>query len=130
METTTPMAAGLDAGSTEQIRTNLRETKGWMKFLGIVAIIAGALEALTIVGIVIAWLPIWIGVLMTQAASRADEFVTKASPADLIEYHSKLKTIFTILGIVAIIGLIAAAIAIIIALIVLIAGGFALLNYW
>jgi hypothetical protein len=129
METTTPMASGLDANATEQIRAHLRDTKGWLKFLGILSIIGGALQAITIVGIVMAWLPIWIGVLMTQAASKADEFVTKASPADLVEYHAKLKTIFTISGIVAIIGLIAAGIGLIIGLIVLIVGGFAMLNY-
>ena len=129
MDTPTPLATGLDATTTEQIRSNIKETKGWMKLLGILSIIGGALQALTIVGIVIAWLPIWIGVLLTQAASKADEFVTKASPADLIEYHSKLKTIFTILGIVAIIALVGLGVALIIGLIVLIAGGFALLNY-
>lgn len=129
MDTPTPVATGLDATTTEQLRSNIKETKGWMKLLGILSIIGGALQALTIVGIVIAWLPIWIGVLLTQAASRGDEFVTKASPADLVEYHAKLKTIFTILGIVAIIALVGLGVALIIGLIVLIAGGFALLNY-
>jgi len=129
METTTPMASGLDAATIEQLRANIKETKGWMKLLGILSIIDGALMALSLVGIVVAWLPIWIGVLLTQAASRGDEFVTKTTPADLIEYHSKLKTVFTILGIVAIIALIGLGITLIIGLIVLIAGGFALLNY-
>jgi len=129
METTTPMASGLDAATIEQLRANIKDTKGWMKFVGIVAIISGALYALSIVGIIVAWLPIWIGVLLTQAASRGNEFVTKTTPADLIEYHSKLKTVFTILGIVAIIALIGLGVVLIIGLIVLIAGGFALLNY-
>ena len=37
---------------------------GWLKFLGIILIIAGGLYALTLVGIIIAWLPIWLGILI------------------------------------------------------------------
>ena len=35
----------------------LASGKGWMKFVGIMFIIQGAITAITIVGIVIAWLP-------------------------------------------------------------------------
>ena len=42
----------------------LYEARGWMKFLGIVMVIAGIFTAITIVGIIIAWLPIWLGVLL------------------------------------------------------------------
>ena len=40
------------------VAEKLRSMKGWLKFLGILTIIAGALQVLTIVGIVFAWLPI------------------------------------------------------------------------
>ncbi|MGP1345926.1 MAG: DUF5362 family protein [Phycisphaerales bacterium] len=47
----------------------LVDTSGWLKFIGVLAIINGVLTALTIFGIVIAWLPIWIGVLLYKAGS-------------------------------------------------------------
>jgi len=129
MEQTTTMAASLDSAATEQIRTHVKDTQGWMKFMGIVSIIIGALYALTIVGIVVAWLPIWLGVLMYQAGSKAADYADRANPADLVEYHSKLKILFTIMGILMIIMLVLMVIGFIIGIIVAIAGGFAALNY-
>lgn len=43
----------------------------WMKFFAILMIIYGALQALTLVGIVIAWLPIVSGLLLLKAANSA-----------------------------------------------------------
>lgn len=40
----------------------------WMKFLGVLMIISGVLQGLTIVGLLIAWLPVWSGVLLFKAA--------------------------------------------------------------
>ncbi|MFO7651171.1 MAG: DUF5362 family protein, partial [bacterium] len=56
--------------ATTPARTNARGLAGWLKFFGIVTIIAGALNALSLVGILWAWLPIWLGVLLVQAGSR------------------------------------------------------------
>ena len=47
----------------------LYNAKGWMKFVGVLSIIYGVLVALSIIGILIAWLPIWIGILLFQSAS-------------------------------------------------------------
>ncbi len=44
---------------------------GWLKFVGVMLIIAGAINALTIVGLLVAWLPIWSGVLLIKAANSA-----------------------------------------------------------
>ena len=49
------------------------ESKGWLKLLGAVAIIIGGIHALSIIGIVIAWLYIWVGILLWQAGERAVE---------------------------------------------------------
>lgn len=129
MDTPAPVASGLDATTTGQIRSHIKETKGWMKLLGILSIIGGALQALTIVGIVVAWLPIWLGIILTQAAGKGNDFVERGNPADLVEYHSKVKTYFTILGILAIIALVGAGISLIIGLIVLLVGGIAALSF-
>ena len=44
----------------------LHDAAGWMKLIGTLAIIQGVLLALTIVGLIIAWLPIWLGVLLNR----------------------------------------------------------------
>jgi hypothetical protein len=129
MEQTTTSPASLDSAATVQIRAHTRDTQGWLKFVGIAAIIIGALYALSLVGIIVAWIPIWLGVLMHQAGSKAADYADRANSADLVEYHSKLKTLFTIMGILMIIMLVLIVVGFIIGIIVAVAGGFAALNY-
>jgi len=45
----------------QQMADPLARAKGWMQLLAIVTILYGVLAALTIVGLIIAWLPIWVG---------------------------------------------------------------------
>ena len=92
--------------------------------IGIVYIISGVLSALTIIGIIVAWLPIWMGVLLYQAGDRAVFAHMQNNPAELDSMMSKFKTYFTILGIIMIIGLFFTFISIIL----LIGGGFALYD--
>ena len=90
----------------QAVRDNVRGAKGWLKFLGIMSIIGGAGYALTIVGIIVAWLPIWLGILMFQAGSRAQEFAERGDAGALSAYTAKLKTLFTLMGVLAIISLV------------------------
>jgi len=76
-----------------------------MKLLGVLLIIQGALVALSIIGLVIAWLPIWIGVLLMQSARKAEEAYVVGSEVEAIESLAKLKTLFTVYGVLAIVGL-------------------------
>ncbi|GBD85522.1 hypothetical protein BMS3Abin02_01930 [bacterium BMS3Abin02] len=92
----------------------LFEAKGWMKLLAVVSIGGGALYALTIVGIIFAWLPIWIGVLLWQSAGAAEDAHATGSSDRLLASQAKLKTLFTLYGIVTLVGLILAIIAIIV----------------
>ncbi len=85
--------------------------KGWLKFLGILNIVGGALYALTIVGLIVAWLPIWMGVLLVQAANRADRYLALHDPEAFVEMIEKFRTFWALLGILTLIGLIATAIA-------------------
>jgi hypothetical protein len=105
-----------------QARKNAAGMKGWMKFMGIVTIIGGAINALTIVGILWAWLPIWMGVILTQAGSKADEYAKQGDTASLEGLTGKLKSYFMLSGIVMIVSF---ALGIISGLvwIVLLAGG-------
>ena len=84
----------------------LASGKGWMKFLGIMFIISGILAAITIVGILVAWLPIWIGVLLLQASSAIERANVGGDDADFRMALSKLRTYFVILGVLMIIYLV------------------------
>ena len=76
--------------------TPLLQSGGWLKFFGVMAIIMGALQVLTIWGIVLAWLPIWIGVLLFQAGSRLNSMNTE----DMVyEGADKLRLVIKIWGI-------------------------------
>jgi len=97
--------AGMNARATREISLPLASAAGWMKFIGIMFIIQGALTAITIVGILIAWLPIWIGVLLLQSAGAAQRSQAQDDANALIEALSRLKTYFVIQGVLYLIGI-------------------------
>lgn len=92
-------------------RKNAKGMTGWMKFIGIMSIIAGCLQALTIFGLVIAWLPIWMGVVLTKAGSKAGEYADRGDFAALEDMTGQLRTYFTITGIMMIISFAVAVVA-------------------
>jgi hypothetical protein len=114
----------------QKIRYNIEKTQGWLKFLGILSIIGGALQALSIVGIIVAWLPIWLGIILNQAGSKGKDFADRGNIEDLVEYNDKLKTLFTIYGILAIIALIAGVLGGIVMIILAITGAFAASRFF
>ena len=93
-----------------------------MKLVGVLLIVQGAIVALSIIGLVIAWLPIWIGVLLMRSAKKAEEAYLVGGEVEAIESLASLKTVFTIYGVVSIIG-IGFMILYIVLLVVLIASG-------
>jgi hypothetical protein len=76
-----------------------------MKLLGVLMILYGAIVALSIVGIIVAWLPIWLGILLFQAASTAEEAHINDNADELLAALKRLKTYFTIMGVLTLIGL-------------------------
>ncbi|MGC9111649.1 MAG: DUF5362 family protein [candidate division WOR-3 bacterium] len=106
----------MEAGMTvavpdDRIKANIRGMKGWLKLLGIVQIVAGILQALTLFGILWAWLPIWMGIILNGAANRVTDYTEKGDEQALAEFTGKLKLYFTINGIMMIISLVAVAIS-------------------
>jgi ATP/ADP translocase len=69
-------------------------------------IIQGALTAITIVGILIAWLPIWIGVLVLQSAGAIERAQLQGDAAALKESLAKLRTYFVIQGVLYLVGIV------------------------
>lgn len=99
----------------KEISAPLYQAKGWMKLLGIVMIINGVVIAISIVGIIVAWLPIWLGVLLFQAASASEGAQFTGNKQQLIEALTKLKLYFVINGILMVIALIFVGFSILIA---------------
>jgi ABC-type Na+ efflux pump permease subunit len=109
-------------------RKNAKSMTGWMKFIGIMTIIGGALNALSIVGLLWAWIPIWLGIVMVQAGSRAGEYADKGDMASLEGLTGRLKTYFTLSGIMLIIVLAVSVLAGIIGAVLLAAGVLSMPN--
>jgi hypothetical protein len=87
--------------------------KGWMKFLGVMFIIQGVFTALSIVGILIAWLPIWLGILLNQSATSIERAQMSGDEAAMRMSLDKLRTFFAIQGVLMLIGIIMAIIGVI-----------------
>lgn len=105
----------------KEVTTPVYQSRGWMKLIGVLMIIAGVIYALTIVGIIIAWLPIWMGVVLFKAGSSAEQAYFSGDKSSLIKSLSQIKLYFTIMGILTLISIVISAISII----AIIAGGFA-----
>jgi hypothetical protein len=88
-----------------EISNSLSRASGWMKFLGIVMIIYGVMMALTIVGIIIAWLPIWLGIIVYQAAKNSKTATLTGDKFMLMKSLQNINNYFTISGILLIISI-------------------------
>ncbi|WP_115716993.1 DUF5362 domain-containing protein [Gallaecimonas mangrovi] len=88
----------------QQLTTPLFQAKGWMKLMGVLFIIGGVIQALSIIGILWAWLPIWLGISLFQCARAIENAQLSGSTEALAEANRKLKTYFTIMGVSALVG--------------------------
>lgn len=99
----------------KDVSTPLFASKGWVKFLGILMIVYGGLVALSLVGIVVAWLPIWLGILLNKAANKIEQAHYSGNKNEMIEAQKSLATYFTIYGVLALIGIIFALLFVVVA---------------
>ncbi|EQD58216.1 hypothetical protein B1A_10896, partial [mine drainage metagenome] len=83
----------------------LASGRGWVKFVGIINIITGVLTALSIVGILWAWIPIWMGVLLMQSGGAIERAQMAGDESALRMALDKLRVYFIIQGVLFIIGL-------------------------
>ena len=90
----------------ENMGDPLFRARGWMKFIGVLSIITGVMQIFTIWGILICWLPIWMGVTLCQASSGFADAYESLRPNDLKRGAEKLATYFTIMGVITLIGMI------------------------
>jgi len=80
----------------------LYRVKGWVKFAGVMSIIQGAFSVLTIWGIIVAWLPIWMGVLLCSASNKIRTAYETNNEDEFRSSMEKLGLYFRILGILGI----------------------------
>ena len=89
----------------QKVTTNCKDMNGWIKFLGIAYIVSGGVTALTIFGIIIAWLPIWLGVILLKASNSTAD-VGNGKIESLGEMMGSLKTFFIVSGVLMIISMV------------------------
>lgn len=100
----------------KELSLPLCQSKGWMKLLGILAILWGISMALSIVGLIIAWLPIWMGVTLYRAANAADLALVTGDYQNLARALAKLRLFFTVMGVLALLSLLLMAAGVILGL--------------
>ena len=111
MDANVTNGSGAESSLIRDLSMPLIEAKGWMKLLGIMMIIYGALVALTIFGLVVCWLPIWLGILLFKAAGYAETARMTGEKLQLVEALRKIRTFFVINGVMMLITLIFIALA-------------------
>lgn len=85
--------------------------KFWMQLIGVMLIISGVLTALTVIGIVIAWIPIWAGVVLMQSAGSMGRAFERNDVLEFKHGIGRLRTHFTIMGVFLLIYIIVMALA-------------------
>ncbi len=72
---------------------------GWMKFLGVLSIIGGISTCLSVIGALVGWLPIWLGVILFKAANTAQMAQATGSQEDLEDSLDRIAFYFKLQGI-------------------------------
>jgi hypothetical protein len=95
-----------DQHLVQELSMPIFQARGWLKFLGVLSIISGVGSALSIVGILFAWLPIWMGVLMFQAGSAIESAGQFGDKFAFLRSMGGLKTYFMLQGILTLLGIV------------------------
>lgn len=79
---------------------------GWMKFLGVMLIIIGVIYCLTLVGALVGWLPIWMGVVIMKAAESARSAQYRGHQLDLEDALDRVAVFLKLQGVFLLVSLI------------------------
>jgi Zn-dependent protease len=91
---TQPTNTELELPVVKPLAEPLYNVKNWMRIAGVLTISAGVLIGLTIIGVVVAWIPILAGVALFQCASKVEEAVITGKSEYLTSALSKLGSYF------------------------------------
>jgi len=96
----------------------LYRAKGWIKFAGVLLIINGVVSIFSLWGILVCWIPIWMGALLCGASNRIRAAVEADDEAAYLAGMEKMGTYFRITGVLTIVGLALAVLAIFAAILI------------
>ena len=101
-------SAGAYSGANDAVvaAMPLHRAKFWLKLLGIFNVVIGALYCVTIIGAIVGWLPLWIGILLNKAASNLETGVRNNSSGAIQNALSNLATVITFAGVLCLIQLV------------------------
>ncbi len=83
----------------------LHQVRHWMKFLAVLMFIGGGIQALTVVGLVVAWIPVLIGVFLWQAATALADGHPAGDVARLRRAAERIRHLFITYAVLAIVAL-------------------------
>jgi hypothetical protein len=95
-----------ELGGVFEVTRPIFDARGWIKLLGIVYIINGVICCLSIIGLLIGWLPIWMGILMVKASNNVGNGFLGKDERSIREGLDQLRINFKIQGILMIISLV------------------------
>jgi hypothetical protein len=102
-----------DTGILDQLKMTAQHMSGWMKLLGVITIVGGIISVLSVVGIMVAWIPIWLGILLIQSAGKANSAGNQNKPEELLLMLDKLRLYFVVQGVMLMVILAASIIGIV-----------------
>ena len=103
MELSSPRETAVSSEQSRLLRElakPLLAARRWMKLVGILLIVQGIASVLSIWGILIAWLPIWMGWLLLKSSKEVELAERQGDKVALMRGMNQLKTFFTINGII------------------------------
>lgn len=89
----------LETSDVIQVSKPLYQSRNWLRLIGILLIINGAVITITGIGVLIAWLPIWLGVLLLKTAQAIRVAHQCGSQAMLELSLQRLRFTFTVMGV-------------------------------
>lgn len=90
----------------KRLLLSLTENSKWMKILGGLMIALGVFYCITIVGLIVGWIPLWLGYLAYTAGSLLDGAEEKAGDETRVLAVEKIALFFKICGILAVVYLV------------------------
>lgn len=99
--------AGARASDPAEVVRPLLAVGGWMRLLGGLAVAAGVLQCLTCVGLLVGWIPIWIGVLLLRSVDQLERGERTGDARELRAGVESLARAVQVKAVLALIGVVA-----------------------
>lgn len=87
--------------TVKELASPLFQARGWLKYLGNGSLLGGVLGALTGFGLLLAWVPIWQGVLLIRAGRLIELAYHQEDGASLREVLESVKIYFILMGVLS-----------------------------